>query len=121
LPGSIRAPISAGEGVSEMLEIREVRVVGDADWIAAAEVCRLCRLDLEAVIELAELGLVAPRGYSPQEWQLPAAAVPRLSMAGRLMRDLGINVSGAVLAVELLETQRDLERQLRRLERLAHS
>jgi hypothetical protein len=39
-------------------------------------------------------------------------------MAGRLMRDLGINLSGAVLAVELLEVQRDLQRQIRRLERL---
>ena len=107
--------------MSDMLEVREVRVVGDADWIAAGEFCQLCRLDLEAVVELAALGLVSPRGYSPQEWQLPAAAVPRLAMAGRLMRDLGINVSGAVLAVELLEAQRDLEREIRRLERLAGS
>ena len=92
--------------------------MGDAEWIAAAEFCRLCRLDLEALIELVGLGLVSPRGFSPEEWQLPAAAVPRLAMAGRLMRDLGINLSGAVLAVELLEIQRDLERQISRLERL---
>ncbi|MFZ0497725.1 MAG: chaperone modulator CbpM [Steroidobacteraceae bacterium] len=105
--------------MTDMVEVRDVRVVGDADWIAAGELCRLCRLDLEAVIELAELGLVSPRGYSPQEWQLPVAAVPRLAQAGRLMRDLGLNVSGAVLAVELLEVQHDLEREIRRLERLA--
>ena len=104
--------------MTDIVEVREVRVVGDADWIAAGEFCRLCRLDLEAVIELADLGVVSPRGYSPQEWQLPAAAVPRLAMAGRLMRDLGINLSGAVLAVELLEVQRDMQRQIRRLERL---
>lgn len=106
--------------MSDLVEVREVRLVGEADWIAAAEFCRLCRLDLEALIELADLGLVSPRGYSPQEWQLPAAALPRLAMAGRLMRDLGINVSGAALAVELLEAQRTLERQIRHLERLAH-
>jgi chaperone modulatory protein CbpM len=105
--------------VSDLIEMREVCVVGDADWIAAREFCRLCRLELDAIIELAALGLVRPRGESPQQWQLPAAAVPRLAMAARLMRDLGINVSGAALAVELLETQRDLERQIRRLERLA--
>lgn len=105
--------------MSDLLEGRDVRLIGEADWIAAAEFCRLCRLDLDAVIELADLGLVSPRGYSPQEWQLPAAAVPRLAMAGRLMRDLGINVSGAALAVELLEAQRHLERQIRHLERLA--
>lgn len=101
-----------------MSEVREVRLLGEADWIGASEFCRLCRLDLEVVIELADLGLVSPRGYSPPEWQLPAAALPRLAMAGRLMRDLGVNVSGAALAVELLEAQRDLERQVRRLERL---
>jgi chaperone modulatory protein CbpM len=104
--------------VSDLVEVREVRLLGEADWIAAAEFCSLCRLDLDVVIELADLGLVAPRGYSPQEWQLPAAALPRLAMAGRLMRDLGVNVSGAALAVELLEAQRNLERQIRHLERL---
>lgn len=104
--------------MSDAVEIHAMRLVGDADWIAATELCRLCRLDLAVVVELAELGLVSPRGYSPEQWQLPAVALPRLALAGRLMRDLGINVSGAELAVELLEAQRDLERQVRRLERL---
>jgi len=101
------------------MKMHEAQLVDEADWIAASEICRLCRLELDAVIELAELGLVSPRGYAPEQWQLPAAALPRLAVAGRLMRDLGINVSGAALAVELLEAQRDLERQIRRLERLA--
>jgi HAMP domain-containing protein len=35
------------------------------------------------------------------------------------MRDLGVNASGAALAVQLLEAQRELESRLRRLERLA--
>ena len=104
--------------MSDATKIREAQLLGDADWIAASEMCRLCRLELDAVIELAELGLVAPRGFAPEQWQLPAAALPRLAVAARLMRDLGVNVSGAALAVELLEAQRDLERQIRRLERL---
>jgi chaperone modulatory protein CbpM len=104
--------------VSDAGEMHEAQLVSEAEWIAASEICRLCRLELGAVIELAELGLVSPRGYAPEQWQLPAAALPRLAVAGRLMRDLGINVSGAALAVELLEAQRDLERQIRRLERL---
>jgi chaperone modulatory protein CbpM len=100
------------------VNVHESQLVGEADWIEASEMCRLCRLELSAVIELAELGLISPRGYAPEQWQLPAAALPRLAVAGRLMRDLGINVSGAALAVELLEAQRDLERRLRSLERL---
>jgi chaperone modulatory protein CbpM len=105
--------------VSDAVEMHQAQLVGEADWIEASEICRLCRLELDAIIELAELGLVSPRGYAPEQWQLPAHALPRLVVAGRLMRDLGINVSGAALAVELLEAQRDLERRIRRLERLA--
>ena len=107
--------------MSRDVEVQEVRLVGEAEWIAAVEICRVYRLELTAVVELAELGLISPRGGSPQQWQLPVAALPRLAMAGRLMRDLGVNVSGAALAVELLEAQRELERQIWRLERLAGS
>ena len=101
------------------MEIREVHVVGGADWVDAAEICRLCRLDLDAVIEFAELGLVSLRGDAPGPWQLPVAALPRLALAGRLMRDLGVNVSCAALALELLDARRELERQIRRLQALA--
>jgi chaperone modulatory protein CbpM len=101
--------------VSEMLE---ARLLGEGDWIAASEICQLCRLDLAAVMELAALGLVAPRETRPGQWEVAATALPRLRIVGRLMRDLGVNVSGAALAVELLEAQRELERRIRRLERL---
>jgi chaperone modulatory protein CbpM len=95
----------------------EAQLLGESDWIAVETLCRLCDLTLEAMTELAELGVAAPRGYVPREWQFPATALPRLRIAGRLMRDLGLNASGAALAVELLETQRLLERRLRELER----
>ncbi|MGC8518242.1 MAG: chaperone modulator CbpM [Steroidobacteraceae bacterium] len=104
--------------MTEAVNRYEVRLVSEADWIGARDICALCQLDLAAITELAELGLVAPRGAAPTEWQLPAAALPRLALAGRLMHDLGVNVSGAALAVELLEAQRTLERQLQRLEQL---
>jgi chaperone modulatory protein CbpM len=97
----------------------EVRVLGEDDWLRASEVCELCRLELAVVMELAELGVVAPRAQAAGEWQLPATALPRLRIAARLMHDLGVNVSGAALALELLDARRDLERRLRTLERLA--
>jgi chaperone modulatory protein CbpM len=100
-------------------QVLEAHVLGEGDWIAAREICQLCRLDLEAVLELAQLGVVSSREQVPGEWQIPATALPRLRVAGRLMQDLGINVSGAALALELLEAQRELEKRLRRLERLA--
>ena len=101
-------------------QVLEAHVLGEGDWIAAAEICQLCRLDIDAVLELSALGIVSSREPTPGEWQVPATALPRLRVVGRLMRDLGVNVSGAALAVELLEEQHLLERRLRRLERLVH-
>jgi len=100
-------------------QVLEVHVLGEGDWIAASEICRLCRIELEDVRELAALGLVAARETVSGQWELAATALPRLRVVGRLMRDLGVNVSGAALAVELLEAQRALERRIRHLERLA--
>jgi chaperone modulatory protein CbpM len=105
--------------MSEMTHLLNGELIGESDWMTVTEICRLCCIDSEAMVELAELGLVAPRCATPGEWQFPAAVLPRLRIVGRLMRDLGVNVSGAALAVELLEAQRELERQIRRLERLA--
>ena len=104
--------------MSQVTKITTAQVLGDGDWIAFTEICRVCRIDAGAVHELAELGLVSPRGTVPEEWEFPATALPRLSLVGRLMRDLGVNASGAALAVELLELQHALERQIHRLERL---
>jgi chaperone modulatory protein CbpM len=99
-------------------QVLEAHVLGEGDWIAASEICQLCRLDLEAVLELAELGIVSSRERAPGEWQVAATALPRLRVASRLIRDLGVNVNGAALAVELIEAQRELEIRLRHLERL---
>ena len=100
--------------------VPDARLLGEADWIAVTDVCRLCLIDLTEVVELIELGVVTSRGPTPAEWLVPAASLPRLRIAGRLIRDLGVNVTGAALAVVLIESRGDLERQVRRLERLIH-
>jgi len=104
--------------MSETTRALDAQLLTEADWIAVTEICRLCRIDAGAVRELTELGLVSPRGMDPGAWEFPATALPRLRVVGRLMHDLDINASGAALVVELLEARRELERQIRRLERL---
>jgi chaperone modulatory protein CbpM len=106
--------------MTETRGLLDAQLLGEGDWIAATQICQLCRIDLTAVVELADLGLVSPRGSAPEAWQFSATELSRLRTAARLMRDLGVNVTGAALAVELLESQRELERRIRRLERLVH-
>ena len=104
--------------MSNAMNALEACLLTEGDWIAASALCRLCDLNLDMLIELVELGVVAPRGFRPDEWQLPATSLPRLATVGRLIHDLGVNVSGAALALELLERQRWLERRLKALEHL---
>lgn len=100
-------------------QVLEAHVLGEGDWIAVTEICQLCRIDRDALEELAALGLFSPRERTGGEWLVPATALPRLRVVGRLMSDLDLNVNGAALVVELLEARRELESRLRRLERLA--
>lgn len=95
----------------------ETQVFAEGEWLSVTQVCRASQIDVAVVIELAELGLVRPRGNAPQEWQVSARELARLRTAARLIRDLGVNVSGAALAVELLEARRELEARLSALER----
>jgi chaperone modulatory protein CbpM len=95
----------------------ETQVLAEGEWLSVTQVCRASQIDVAVVIELAELGLVCPRGTQPQDWQVSARELARLRTAARLIRDLGVNVSGAALAVELLEARRELETRLSALER----
>src|ERR1700730_12254417 len=104
----------------ELPTVPDARLLGEGEWISVTEVCRVCLIDMPAVVELVELGVVVSRGASADEWLVRAASLWRLRVAGRLIRDLGVNVTGAALAVELLEARGELERRIRRLERLVH-
>ncbi|MFO7277684.1 MAG: chaperone modulator CbpM [Pseudomonadota bacterium] len=102
----------------DAIELLQAQLLGESDWIGVEDLCRLCRLELTEVIELAELGVFEPRGDAPERWLLPATMLPRLRTASRLIRDLGVNVSGAALVLDLLDMQRELERRVQELERL---
>jgi hypothetical protein len=104
----------------ESTNVLDARLLGENDWIAVTEVCRLCVMEMTAIVELVELGVVASKGSSPDQWMVPANSLPRLRVVGRLMRDLGVNVTGAALAIELLESRGELERRISRLERMVH-
>ncbi len=107
--------------MTNAIESLRGHLLSEEDWMGVETLCRACDLSLEVMAELADLGVLAPRGRSPREWQVPATVLPRMRIVARLMHDLGVNVSGAALAVELLETQHRLERRLRELERYLHS
>lgn len=88
------------------------------EWIALAEFCRWLRVEPAWVIELVDAGVLEPRGPAPDAWSFPAGDLLRARRVVRLVDDLGVNVPGAAVILDLIEERSALERRLRMLERL---
>lgn len=84
------------------------------DALSLQDLCRFCQADEAWVLELVEHGVLTPKGSKIESWQFRGVNIVRAKKARRLGRDLGINIAGVALVLELLE-QRDAA--LRRLAR----
>jgi chaperone modulatory protein CbpM len=84
------------------------------------DVCRACAAQADLIIELVHEGIVAPAGasygYSPDVWRFTGTHLYRARVALRLQNDLGVNLAGAALALQLLDELDALRARLRRLE-----
>jgi chaperone modulatory protein CbpM len=81
--------------------------------ISIVELCDVCSIDEQTVAELIAEGILEPEERS-NEKRLPYTSVRRTQTVIRLQRDLGINLAGAALALELLDRIEALRAQLRR-------
>lgn len=92
-------------------------VVLDEEEVTLGELTRTCRVHAEWVMELVDEGVIEPRGLresaTSQQWRFSATSVVRVEKARRLQRDLGINLPGVALALELLDRIDALEARLR--------
>ncbi|PIE56156.1 MAG: MerR family transcriptional regulator [Desulfobulbus propionicus] len=80
-----------------------------------AELCHICAVHAEEVLEMIDEGLISPSGPSPAEWQFGAIEIRRVQTARRLQQDLRVNLPGCALALELLEELEELRRLVRML------
>lgn len=80
------------------------------------QLCTLCGISAERAIEMIAEGVIEPDGRGPQ-WQFSGRAVWRMKKALRLERDLGVNLAGAALALDLLEELEGLRRLAQQLMR----
>jgi len=89
-------------------------LLDDERELSLAELCRLCRISVEMVERLVMEGIVEPRGGDPAHWRFTALNLYRARCALRLERDLGVNLAGAALALDLLEQIETMRARLSR-------
>jgi chaperone modulatory protein CbpM len=90
-------------------DLLRAELLADDDWLRIDEICvRLC-VDRQWVVELVELGALDPLGGDePAAWIFPRRELPRVLAMTRLVTDLGVNLAGAAIIVELVEERRRL-------------
>ena len=91
------------------------QLIDEKTLITVSELCRHCTVKVEEVIVFVQEGILDPSGdevaaEGPDAWQFHISSVRRVRTAVHLQRDLGVNLAGAALALELLDRIAELER-----------
>jgi chaperone modulatory protein CbpM len=100
----------------DLLKLLSGEIFEEDIELSLAGLCRACQLPAERVFELVEEGVIEPVGRDPAHWRFQGISVRRVHCAQRLAQDLGVNVAGAALAIDLLEELERLRARLHRLE-----
>ena len=84
--------------------------------VSLSDLCKVCTVTSERVVQLVDEGLVEPVGREPAQWRFSGRSVRRVVVAERLSRDLRLNAAGAALVLDLLDEVKQLRQRLIRLE-----
>jgi len=84
--------------------------------LTLADVCRACAVHAEYIIELVEEGVLVPVGNEPVSWRFAGIHMHRATVSLRLQHDLGINLAGVALALQLLDEIDSLHARINALE-----
>jgi chaperone modulatory protein CbpM len=77
------------------------------------ELCRICAVHRDYVVQLVQEGVIAPStGNAISTWRFASFHVQHAKIATRLQRDLGVNMEGAALALQLLDELQTLRAQM---------
>lgn len=80
-----------------------VELIDEQTIFTLSDLCRSCAVEAEFVEALVEHGILEPTGKRGRHWCFPANSVRRTRVTLSLRRDLGVNLAGAALALDLLE------------------
>jgi len=97
-------------------EIQRVEILDDG-VIDLLELIACTHVDRTRIVEMADVGLIDPIGADVNEWCFAARDLRRLRLAERLCVDLGVNLPGAALILDLIEERDALLSQVALLRR----
>ena len=79
--------------------------------VSLTEVCSHCGVQTEVVREMVTYGIIEPLGDDDSQWRFTGTSLRRVTTVIRLQRDLGVNLAGAALALDLMDELAEYRRR----------
>lgn len=92
-------------------------VLEESTEITLVQLCRTCSVQAETIEAMVEQGILEPAGTRGRHWSFHGTSMKRTRIALHLQRDLGLNLAGAAVVLDLLERIEELEARLRSMRR----
>ena len=96
----------------DLLPVHTGTVIED-DSLTLEQLCHSCGVRADWIISLVEECIIEPQGDEIQLWRFSGTSLVRVRLALRLQQDLGVNLAGIALALDLMEELENLRRQLK--------
>lgn len=87
-------------------------IISDSQKVTFDDLCNCCSISAEQIKVMIEHGIISPLQFKSdvEHWYFTGKCILRVKTVIRLQRDLGVNMAGAALALELLEEIKNLRR-----------
>lgn len=90
-------------------------IIEEETRLSLRELCDACAVHVEFITELVDEGVIEPTGIDKSHWCFSGISLQRIRTAKRLQQDLGVNLAGVALALDLIEELQQLRTQLHEL------
>ena len=94
-------------------DLYDGEVIDTAVEISERQLCRRCAIEAEWVRRLVDEGILEPVRRTETTLYFPGGSVHRIRTVMRLHDDLGVNLAGAALVLDLLDRIERLKRDRR--------
>ncbi len=100
----------------DILPVIEGIILEEQEGVTLGDLCRMCSVHADYVLDLVDEGILEPTDGGSGMYRFQGDCVIRARKALALQRDMGLNLPGVALVLELLDEIEMLRERLRRLE-----
>jgi chaperone modulatory protein CbpM len=97
-------------------EILKGQILDEDVMLSLAELSRACTIHADWIIDLVDEWIIEPSGREVSDFRITGICLYRVRSVIRLQRDLGVNLAGAAVVLDLMDQIEQLRSHLHVLE-----